>query len=231
MVRDAEFDRMTWPPPHRRLKIISNSEFIARRLRRRLGLDSAIVYPIIPVADYQVFDRVPEFITFINPVAKKGVDLALAVASLLRQRQFLFVEAARLDSRSLRALQDRLVSRPNIKFIRWTEDMKTVYRRTALLLVPSQCEESFGRVAIEAQVSGIPVLGRDVGGIGEVPRDSGILFAPDGPAQAWADEIERLLSDGSHYRTRSAAAKANVARPEFDPKHQMERFLSLVSNR
>ena len=104
------------------------------------------------------------------------------------------------------------------------------WARTAVLILPSQWEKGFGRAALEAQGSGIPVLGRNIGGLGEALGDSGILLAPDAPAQAWADEIDRLLSDSSLFVARAAAAKANAARREFDPKHQLERFLSLVSN-
>lgn len=230
MVHDAEFDRMTWPPRDSRVKFISASEFIARRLRQKLGLDSAVIYPIVPIADFRVVNRVPKFITFINPVAEKGVDLILQVASLLPHHPFLVVEGWHLDSRSLGAICNRLASRSNIEFMRWTRDMRTVYRQTSVLLMPSRWEEAFGRVAIEAQVSGIPILAHDIGGLGEALRDSGILFSPDAPAQTWADEIERLLSDRSLYEAQSAAAAANAARPEFDPDRQIERFLALVSN-
>jgi glycosyltransferase involved in cell wall biosynthesis len=111
----------------------------------------------------------------------------------------------------------------------WTPDIKSVYARTAVLLVPSQWQEAFGRVALEAQVNGIPVVARNVGGLGEVLEPSGVLIAPEATAEVWAGEIERLLSDPAYYGQRSAAARANAARPEFDPRYQMERFLSLVS--
>jgi glycosyltransferase involved in cell wall biosynthesis len=97
-------------------------------------------------------------------------------------------------------------------------------------MVPSQWEEAFGRIALEAQVSGIPVVGRDIGGLSEVLQASGTLLPADAEPRAWAEEIERLLTDSSLYAARSTAARANVARPEFDPKRQLERFLSLVSN-
>src|SRR3546814_9881685 len=45
-----------------------------------------------------------------------------------------------------------------------SHDMREVYRRTHTLLVPSQWEEAWGRVATEAQFSGIPVLASDRGG-------------------------------------------------------------------
>ena len=221
-------DRGIWPRPHPRLKFVTNSEFIASRVRNHLGLESTVIYPVIRLESYKVSSRVPEFITFVNPVREKGVDLALEIAARVPKRRFLFVESWRVGEKERRRLQEDLKQLSNVTFAPWTNDMRTVYSRTALLIVPSQWEEAFARVALEAQVSGIPVVARDIGGIGEVLRESGILLPQNAAAEAWAQTIERLLSDQSFYAACSAAASINAARPEFNPKHQMDRFLAIV---
>jgi glycosyltransferase involved in cell wall biosynthesis len=163
-------------------------------------------------------------------VPEKGVELALEIAALVPKRRFLFVESWPLGEKARRRLREGLKQCSNIAFSGWTHDMKTVYSRTALLLLPSQWEEPFARVILEAQVNGIPVLARDVGGVSEALGDSGLLLPREAAAPDWADEIERLLSNDSYYLMRSAAASANAARPDFDPNHQMGRFLSLVTD-
>merc|ERR1712187_824288 len=47
---------------------------------------------------------------------------------------------------------------PNVELIRGGADVDVIYRRTAILLVPSLWPEAFGLVAIEAQLRGIPVI-------------------------------------------------------------------------
>ena len=230
MVRTAEFHEYRWPQPRPGLKFISNSNFISTQLRQHLGFHSGVVYPIIQLADYRVKNAPAGAITFVNPTPKKGVETALALAALLPHRHFLFVESWRLEPSVKRELQNRLGSLPNVTLSPWTCDMTEVYARTAILIVPSLWQEAFGRVALEAHASGIPVIARDIGGLSEVLQESGILVAPDAPPQVWADEIERLFADRSLYAARSAAASANASRPVFDPQAQMERFVSLVSN-
>ncbi len=56
-----------------------------------------------------------------------------------------------------------------------TMDTRSVYAATRVLLVPSQWKaETWGRVASEAQFSGIPVLASDVGGSPEAVAPGGV---------------------------------------------------------
>ena len=231
MVRDAQFDWWPWPALHPHIGLISNSEFIASRARDQMGIESTVIYPVIRWESYKVSYRVPEFITFVNPVPEKGVELALEIAALVPNRRFLLVESWPVGEKARRRLRDGLKQLPNVTFAGWTHDMRTVYSRTALLIVPSQWEEAFGRVALEAQVSGIPVVARDIGGLGEVLRDSGILLPQNAAADAWVQTIERLLSDQSFYAACSTAASINASRPEFNPLHQVDRFLAIATER
>jgi glycosyltransferase involved in cell wall biosynthesis len=229
-VHDADFDKWTWPAPHPRLRLVSCSRYIAQRLRERLGFESAVIHPFIRRADYQVDERVPEFVTLINPVPEKGLELALEIASLLPARRFLFVETWPLGRHGRPGLLRRLDAFSNVTFVPWSLNMKSIYVRTAVILMPSQCEEGFGRVILEAQMNGIPVLGRAIGAIPEVLASSGTLFPADAPARAWADEIERMLTDDAWCVTRSAAACVNAARKEFDVDGQLESFLALAAD-
>lgn len=59
-----------------------------------------------------------------------------------------------------------------------------------VVMLPS-LYESFSLAALEAQSCGIPVVGTTSGGMKEVIMDgaTGILVAPDAPAQAWANAL------------------------------------------
>ncbi|MGE8640838.1 MAG: glycosyltransferase family 4 protein [Achromobacter sp.] len=57
-------------------------------------------------------------------------------------------------------------------------------------------QEASGTVFVEAQASGLPVIGTDVGGVSEMFRDgdTGILVPPKNP-QALTDALQRLIDD------------------------------------
>jgi glycosyltransferase involved in cell wall biosynthesis len=228
-VRDAFFEKWSWPAAHPSLRLVSCSRYVACRLREQLGFESAVIHPFIRPADYRVDKRVPEFVTLVNPVPVKGLELTLEIARLLPAQRFLFVESWPLGAQGRRELLQRLNSFSNVTLAPWTLDMKSTYSRTAVILMPSQCEEGFGRVMLEAQINGIPVLGRAVGAIPEILAASAVLLPMNAPPRAWADEIERLLTDDAHYADRSAAARANSAREEFDINCQFESFLALAT--
>lgn len=72
------------------------------------------------------------------------------------------------------------------------------YRSFDALVVPSLQRpnwiEQFGRVAVEAMASGVPVVAMDTGSLPEVVGDAGLLVPPEDP-MALAAAIERLSAD------------------------------------
>jgi glycosyltransferase involved in cell wall biosynthesis len=53
----------------------------------------------------------------------------------------------------------------------WTADVRPLYAAMDVLAMPSEWLEPFGRVSIEAQACGVPVLGSRIGGIPETLRE------------------------------------------------------------
>jgi glycosyltransferase involved in cell wall biosynthesis len=70
------------------------------------------------------------------------------------------------------------------------------YAAIDMLAVPTIGNEAFGRVSIEAQACGIPVLCSDNGGLPETlqPGITGLLI-PAGDISAWRDAILSLAGD------------------------------------
>ena len=62
----------------------------------------------------------------------------------------------------------------------WTGDMRPLYAAMDVLAVPSEWLEPFGRVSIEAQACGVPVLASRIGDLPETLREgeTGLLLAP-----------------------------------------------------
>jgi glycosyltransferase involved in cell wall biosynthesis len=79
---------------------------------------------------------------------------------------------------------------------KWTADVRPFYAAMDMLAIPSVESETFGRVSIEAQASGVPVLCSDIGGIPEtlLPGETGLLLPP-GDIPAWRDAIVSLSGD------------------------------------
>ncbi len=68
--------------------------------------------------------------------------------------------------------------------------------RAMLLVFPSQCYETFGRVAVEAYAKGTPVIASAHGAPGDIVREgvTGTLFEP-GNGAALAEGVKRILGD------------------------------------
>jgi glycosyltransferase involved in cell wall biosynthesis len=206
---------------------IANSGFTAERVERRLGVRSTIIPPLFRSKQYRVnSDR--RFVTFVNPVAEKGVQKAMEIAALCPELPFRFVKAWHLSPKDAALLEWKLRELPNVSLVERTTDMRSVYRDTKILLVPSQWLETWGRVATEVQYSGIPVLASRSGALPEAVGPGGILIEPTAPAQIWAEELKRIWHDKDFYEDLSAAATEYSERPQIDPDRQIEALLSVL---
>ncbi|MXV37021.1 MULTISPECIES: glycosyltransferase family 4 protein [unclassified Saccharibacter] len=67
-----------------------------------------------------------------------------------------------------------------LRFVGPCEDMPAVYTLAHMVVVPSCRPEPFGRVAVEAQMMGCPVIGSAQGGLAEtiIPHETGLLVPP-----------------------------------------------------
>lgn len=86
----------------------------------------------------------------------------------------------------------------HLKFIDAITDMPALYNIANLVIVPSTRPEAFGRVVIEAQAMGKPVIATNLGGACEtiIPEITGWLVKPDDHQQL-ADQITSLLTNSS----------------------------------
>lgn len=94
--------------------------------------------------------------------------------------------------------------------------------RAALLVVPSECYETFGRVVIEAFARGTPVIASNLGAVPELiatgqATEPGSLFQP-GDSVDLAAKITTLWQ-----QPQTLAAMGRAARAEFEAKYTAER--------
>lgn len=208
-------------------RFMTNSRFSARWFNERFGIEPLVVPPFIDAGRYRVA-RTRGAVTFINPHPWKGVDIAVEVARECPEIPFLFVESWRLVEPMRQDLGRKLAGLDNVALMPPTRNMRSVYGRTWILLAPSQWHEPWGRVASEAHVSGIPVIGSRRGGLPEAIGAGGIVIDAEAPVEVWSAAVRRLWHDEAAYRRLSEAALAASARRELDPDWQVATYLALV---
>lgn len=115
------------------------------------------------------------------------------------------------DEARLRAAVATRAQSARHHFLGWAADLAAVLPVADVLAVPSLSPESFGRVAIEAQACGVPVLCSDDGGLREVvqPGIDGQLLPP-GDVSAWAQALLAIDQDAAARAQRGAERRAYV---------------------
>lgn len=121
--------------------------------------------------------------------------------------------------RGLHELVGSLGLSDEVAFLGERDDVPEVLTALDILIVPSSAEP-FGRSVAEAMTMRTPVIATSEGGPAEL-LEHGVtgLLAPPGDPDAWAEAIDRLLSDPATAR-RMAGAAQNVALARFaTPRH------------
>ncbi|MBS7648707.1 glycosyltransferase family 4 protein, partial [Candidatus Bathyarchaeota archaeon] len=111
-------------------------------------------------------------------IAKKGIDVLLDVASEVNPEVvFAFIGDGPLSAK----IRERARDQQNIIFVGKVpkEDLVRYYNAADSLIIPSQYEELFGRVVIEALACGTPVIASNKGTLPEIVDPSvGIVVDP-----------------------------------------------------
>ena len=209
------------------VRYIANSRFTAAAYRDRYGIESAVLPPLIDPNRYQTAGRGTK-VLMINPAREKGIDVVLDLAELCPEIPFLVVESWGMSEQIRDRIDQLKSSGAQVTLRPSTDDMRTVYREARILLAPSQWEEAWGRVASEAHVSGIPVLGSDRGGLPEAIGPGGLVVPHDAPAERWAEALRSLWHDDSAWTARSEAATNYAARAEMQMDGHIDRLLNVI---
>lgn len=167
---------------------------------------------------------------------RKGVDVAVAALAELSGRGvsghldivgavYPGNEAYETELRgSIRAagIEDR------VELHGFHRDVWPFLAQTDIALVPSRLDEPFGNTAVEALLSGRPVIVSDTSGLREAAGGyESAYFVPPSNPKAVADAIEKICADWSQWAVRSAG-DARAAAEKHSPELFRRRIIAHV---
>lgn len=163
-----------------------------------------------------------------------GKNQALAVQALaekplsdLQARLIVIGAGPEAEKARLHELAERLGVAARLEILPFSTDRRAVFGLGRALIVASRAE-AFGRVTVEAQKSGLPVLVADAGAAQEVVEDgqTGLLFQP-GNASSLAEAACRLLTEPDLYTSLRKAGRQEALR-RFSLQTHWEQLLAAL---
>lgn len=113
--------------------------------------------------------------------------------------------------KQLKSLAERFGISESVEFLGPKENIAEILSNMDALVMPSIGHEAFGRVVIEAQAAGVPVVATRMGGLTDIIEDrtNGLLVAPWNVKQL-ADAIIDVLKDSNLAEKLANKARENV---------------------
>lgn len=232
--------------PHKCQLAIFNSRWVAES--QRWAGPQIILHPIVEPDRYRA-DKGAK-ITLVNPTPGKGEGTFYGLSRLMPDYEFLVVKS--VYGEQVFPPNIKAKNFPNVEFMEHTPDIREVFRKTKVLLMPSDYE-SYGRVGVEAACSGIPTMAHPTEGLleslaNESPYDlvefsravlkrwrvetpeklkggwvSGAgIFCDRDDLNSWKEQIEKLYRSDVYYRSRSDAALKLAA--SLSPEAEFDRL-------
>jgi hypothetical protein len=210
---------------HPPTRVLAVSTYVQNYLRGAHGVESIVVNPIVQFDDPPLPPE-PQFITIFNPVEPKGGKMFRALAASLPEHRFAWVPGWDILRGPLGGFDPIIceaicrtidipfrggvptqvpMDLPNITRLEAIFPPHPIFQRARIVLVPSRWEEAFGRVAVEAMLFNVPVIGASVGGLADIVEHGGVALRKDNVA-TWVEEIKRL-DDPDYYQKVQARGK------------------------
>ncbi len=222
------------------------SERIRQSFLKKLGLPESLIV-VLPIfvepknffegrAKFNLREQYPghDFIILMvsRLTSEKNIPLALQALSASREefsKTLLVIVGDGPERQSLQTLASKLGLGANVQFLPWT-DIGNEYYRTADVFLITSNYEGYGRTAIEAIRSGVPVVMTDVGLAGEivVNEETG-LVVPVGNAAKLMDALRVLHHDPGLRKQLATAAKERLKKL-LSKEQYLERYKAALNS-
>jgi glycosyltransferase involved in cell wall biosynthesis len=175
----------------------------------------AVFIPTVDYREYAVEAAAwkPRYVTLSNVNDNKGGRLLVQLARACPDMEFLGVQGG---------YSNQIVEKdlPNLTYVPHTNRIKEVYAKTWVQIMPSRYE-TWGRTAVEAMSSGIPVVVSPTPGLKECCGGAAVYLERD-DLEGWVRTLRLLKSDTDFYNSRSKVAVERAR--ALDPKPTLERI-------
>lgn len=213
----------TW---HNKIDLyITYTEFARRKfIEGGLPAESIVVKPRFVTHDPQVEHEQQHYALFVGRLSnEKGIHTLLQAWRELGDCIPLKILG---DGNLATEVQQAVASNPQVEWL-GNRNQQEVYEyigKAAFLVFPSECYETFGRVAIESFAKGTPVVATNIGAVGEITRHgiTGLLFRP-GNVEDLKEKVKWLLAHPAEL-----AAMRKRARREYERLYTMRRNYELT---
>lgn len=191
-------------------RLVCVSEFVRRRDTEQLFLSvpSRVVHNGIDLSRFapSAAEPPPKTIAFAGQlIPEKGLHTLIRAVGTIAGVQ-LRVAGQGTAEKDLRLLADS-VAPGRVEFLGQTDGVRDLYCNSSMVVVPSEWDEAFGFVVIEALACGAAVVASDAGALPEVLADAGLTFRRGDPEHLASvlrdlfDHPERV----AEYRSRARA--------------------------
>lgn len=218
-----------------------NSDWIKNKLA--YAHPSTVIHPPCDTKHYNVNEDPinNKYITLVSLNERKGGYLFSKIAEAMPGRIFIGVIGSYDNPGTMQLNQGQIIQMmpPNVTIIPNSPDILSVYKRTRLLLMPSDYE-SWGRTATEAMCNGIPVICTPTDGLEENCSYAGIYVGAkrettfpgeasvyQGEVKDWVKAIEAMDNEGI-YRKYSLLCRQRAG--ELNPLKELENLESFIMN-
>lgn len=183
--------------------------FISQGIRVPMGV---MMHPAVDPKDYTVTRGYHDSITLVNLWDGKGGDIFWDIADAMPDLKFLGVKGAYGEQ----VIADFPEVFPNVTLLphQKPENMRDVYARTKILLMPS-VYESYGRTAVEAACAGVPTIASPTPGLREALGNDGYFVSNRADPDEWVAAIKGVLKSYTKAKAK-ARAIANRQNPRAD---------------
>lgn len=190
--------------------VLANSERMAEAVRGMAAGPVTILRPPVDPTEHEIGEPDGLCVTLVNLCEDKGARLFYELAERNPDIPFLGVQGG---------YGEQLVTElPNLTIVPPQADMRWVWERTRVLLVPSR-HESWGMVAVEAMMAGLPVLaakGEGLEGLAECLGPQAYTVAVDAPVAAWDAVLGHVYDSGWEDAARHSIRRAAQLHPFGD---------------
>ncbi len=147
----------------RQSHVIANSHFTKSILKKHFGIQECeVIHPFIDEeklqSDFKKSNHasLKKGIIFMGDAPHKGILLVEEISQTIQEDFYIFSKQVK-----------QAYKKKNVQYMPWVKNPIEAYKYAKLVIMPSQCNETFGRVAREATILNIPILASRVGGIPE----------------------------------------------------------------